>query len=46
VGVVQWRDDGRGTAMKENDGGGWSSDDMMLWLGRRQNRDVIEWWGE
>jgi hypothetical protein len=27
---------------RDNDGGGWSSDDVMLWLGRRQNGDVIE----
>jgi hypothetical protein len=29
--------------VKENDGGGWSSDGMVLWLGRRQNGDTIEW---
>jgi hypothetical protein len=28
---------------RDNDSGGWSSDDVMLWLGRRQNGDVIEW---
>jgi hypothetical protein len=32
--------------MKGNDGGGWSSDGVVLWLGRRQNRDAIEWWGK
>jgi hypothetical protein len=32
--------------MKENYSGGWSFDDVVLWLGRIQNRDVIEWWGE
>jgi hypothetical protein len=32
--------------VKENDSGGWSSDDMLLWLGRRQNRDVVDWWRE
>jgi hypothetical protein len=32
-----------GTAVKGNDGGGWSSDDVVLWLGRRQNGDTAEW---
>jgi hypothetical protein len=27
--------------MKENDGGRWSSDGMMLWLGKRQNEDAV-----
>jgi hypothetical protein len=40
------RDDGRETAVKGNDDGEWSSDDVVLWLGRKQNGDVIEWWGE
>jgi hypothetical protein len=31
---------------EKNDDGGWSSDDVVLWLGRRQNGDAIEWWGE
>jgi hypothetical protein len=35
-----------GTTIKENNGGGWNSDGVVLWLGRRQNRDVVEWWGE
>jgi hypothetical protein len=26
--------------------GRWSSDDMMLWVERIQNRDVVEWWEE
>jgi hypothetical protein len=30
--------------VKENDGDGWSSDGVVLWLGRRQNEDTIEWW--
>jgi hypothetical protein len=29
--------------MKGNDGGGWTSDDVVLWLVRRQNEDVVEW---
>jgi hypothetical protein len=40
------RDDGRGTTVKGNDDDEWSSDDVVLWLGRRQNRDTVEWWGE
>jgi hypothetical protein len=32
--------------VKENNDGGWSFDDVVLWLGRRQNRDTIEWWEE
>jgi hypothetical protein len=39
-------DDGHGTVVKENDGGGWSSDDVVLWLRRKQNRDAIKWWGD
>jgi hypothetical protein len=46
MGVIVWRDNGCKTAVKGNDGGGWSFDGLMLWLGRRQNRDVVEWWGE
>jgi hypothetical protein len=37
-----WMDDGHGTTVKKNDGGEWSSDDVVLWLGMRQNRDTIE----
>jgi hypothetical protein len=29
--------------VKGNDSGGCSSDDMVLLLGKRQNRDVVEW---
>jgi hypothetical protein len=32
--------------MKGNDDDGWNSDGVMLWLRRRQNGDVVEWWGE
>jgi hypothetical protein len=46
VSVVVRSDDERGTTVKENDGNGWNSDDVVLWLGRRQNGDVIEWCGE
>jgi hypothetical protein len=42
MGVVVRKDNGRGMAVKENDSGGWSSNGVVLWLGRRQNRDVIE----
>jgi hypothetical protein len=41
-----WRDDGHGTTVKENNGGRWSSIGMVLWLGRKQNGDVIECLGE
>jgi hypothetical protein len=30
VGVIVRRDDGRGTVVKRNDGGGWSSDGVVL----------------
>jgi hypothetical protein len=46
MGVVVWRDYGHGTTVKENNGDGWSSDDVVLWLERRQNRYAVEWWGE
>jgi hypothetical protein len=41
-----WRDDERGPVVKENDGGGWSSDGVVLQLGRMQNGDGVEWWRE
>jgi hypothetical protein len=41
VGVVLWRDDGCGTTVKENDGGGWNSDGLVLWLERRPNGDTV-----
>jgi hypothetical protein len=41
--VIVRKDDGRRTVVKENDGDGWSSDGVVLWLGRRQNGDTIEW---
>jgi hypothetical protein len=44
--VIVRRDDGRGPAVKGNNGARWSSDDMVLRLGRRQNEDVVEWWEE
>jgi hypothetical protein len=36
-------DYGYGTEVKENNDDEWSSDGVALWLGRRQNRDVVEW---
>jgi hypothetical protein len=45
VGVIARRDDGCETAVKGNDDGGWSSDSLVLRLGRRQNRDAVECWG-
>jgi hypothetical protein len=44
--VIVQRNDRRGMTVKGNDGDGWSSDGVVLWLGRRQNRFVVEWWGE
>jgi hypothetical protein len=32
-----------GTRVKGNDGCGWIYDGVVLWLGRRQNGDTIEW---
>jgi hypothetical protein len=46
VGIVVHKDDGRGTTMKMNDSVEWSSDVVVLWLKRRQNRIVVEWWRE
>jgi hypothetical protein len=46
MGVVVRRDNGRETTVKGNDNDGWSSDVVVLWLGRRQNRDAVEWWRE
>jgi hypothetical protein len=46
VGVIVRRDDERGTVVKGNDGGGWSSDGVVLWLGRRQNENAVKWFGE
>jgi hypothetical protein len=40
--VVVQSDDRRRIAMKVNDDERWSSDGMVLWLERRQNRDVVE----
>jgi hypothetical protein len=40
------RDDECGITVKWNNGGGWSSDGVVLWLGRIQNRDAVEWWIE
>jgi hypothetical protein len=38
------RDDGHEIVVKGTDVGGWSSDGVVLWLGRRQNEDAVEWW--
>jgi hypothetical protein len=45
MGVIVQRDDEHETGVKGNDDGGWSSDGVVLWLRRRQNGDVVEWWG-
>jgi hypothetical protein len=44
--LVVWRDDRCGSMVKRNDDGRWSSNGVVLYLVRRQNKDVIEWWGE
>jgi hypothetical protein len=44
--VIVRRDDEHVTVIKGNDDDGWSSDGAVLWLGKRQNSDVIEWWRE
>jgi hypothetical protein len=36
------KDDKHETMMKGNDGDRWSSDDVMLWVVKSQNRDVVE----
>jgi hypothetical protein len=46
VGVIVQRDNEHETVVKGNEGGGRSTDDVVLWLGRRQNGDAVEWWGE
>jgi hypothetical protein len=46
VRVVVRRDNEHETTVKGNDNDEWSSDGVVLWLGRRQNKDVVEWWGE
>jgi hypothetical protein len=43
MGIIMQRDNGHETLIKGNDDGGWSPDDMVLWLGMRQNKDAIEW---
>jgi hypothetical protein len=43
--VIVRRDDEYEITVKENDGSGLSSDNVVLWLGRKQNRDAVEWWG-
>jgi hypothetical protein len=42
VSVIVRRDDEHETAVKENNRSGWSSDDVVFWLERRQNRDTVE----
>jgi hypothetical protein len=44
MGVVVRRDDEYETVIKGNDDGWWGSNDVVLWLERMQNRDVVEWW--
>jgi hypothetical protein len=42
MGVVVRMNDGHKTSVKENDDDRWSFDGVVLWLGRKQNRDVVE----
>jgi hypothetical protein len=44
--ILSQRDVGRGTTVKRNNDDRWSSDGVVLWLWRRQNGDVIQWWRE
>jgi hypothetical protein len=44
--IIVQMNDGYKTTVKGNDGTGWSSDCVVLWLGRRQNRNMVEWWRE
>jgi hypothetical protein len=37
-----WRDDEYEMTVKGNDGDGWSSDGVLLWLGSGQNGDAVE----
>jgi hypothetical protein len=46
LGVVVQMDDECGMTVKGNDSSGWSSDAVVFWLGRSQNGDTVEWWGE
>jgi hypothetical protein len=39
-------DDECKTAVKRNNDGRWNSDGIVLWLGRRQDKDTVEWWIE
>jgi hypothetical protein len=41
VSVVVWRDDEHEMTVKENDDDGCSSDDVVLWLGRRQSGELL-----
>jgi hypothetical protein len=42
VGVVVRKDDGHERVVKRNDSGKWSFDGIVLWLGGRQNGDVVK----
>jgi hypothetical protein len=42
MGVVVRRDNGRETTVKGNNDNGWSSNGVVIWLERRQNRDAVE----
>jgi hypothetical protein len=42
MGVVVERNDRCEIAVKENNDDRWSSNDVVLWLGRRQNEDTVK----
>jgi hypothetical protein len=42
IDVVVCRDNGCVTTVKGNNDDEWSSDGVVRWLGRKQNRDTIE----
>jgi hypothetical protein len=37
------RNDGHGMMVKGNDDDGWSFDGVVLWLGKRQHGDTVDW---
>jgi hypothetical protein len=41
--VIVWRDDERMMVVKGNNNDEWSTDIVLLWLGRIQNGDTVEW---
>jgi hypothetical protein len=46
VGVIVRRGDVHRTTVEGNDDSRWNSDGVVLLLGRRENGEAVEWWGE